>query len=346
MKVVDIRQRTPEWHAWRQEGLSASHCATIMGQNPQVTRLKLWRMLVGIDPWPDLSRIPQVRRGVKLEPLALQAFEDKYGKMGLPICGEMDEHPFIRASFDGLLADGSPVEIKNLSESNHLQVLSLREKSDFYQLYRWQVMHQLIVSGGRRGYLWFWSPKHEPVCLVVDRDDLLVRRIIEALRLFWELVATATPPEADPKRDLIPLERLNLPQWRVIALQRRNKEAELAKLKLQVNELKAQLDELDIQLVEHMGDFHHASAFGVQVTRFNREGPVNWRNVAEELAGGAVPFELVARHQTDSTSAVRVTVDLSFDESKMQPEPTPRVRRLAANPGVDSGDNTAVNFWF
>nr|WP_237143861.1 YqaJ viral recombinase family protein [Pseudomonas fluorescens] len=129
MKIVDIAQRTPDWHEWRREGISATSCAVIMGENPDKTPLELWKELVGIVEPADLSVIPQVRRGVKFEPLALQAFEDKYGKMALPFCAESTAYPFIRASFDGVLDDKSPVEIKNLSETNHLEVLQLREHS-------------------------------------------------------------------------------------------------------------------------------------------------------------------------------------------------------------------------
>jgi len=67
MKVIDIQQRSPEWHEWRKNGISATSCAVIMGENPDKTKLQLWRELVGLDTAPDLACIPQVRRGVKFE---------------------------------------------------------------------------------------------------------------------------------------------------------------------------------------------------------------------------------------------------------------------------------------
>lgn len=329
MKVVDLEQRTPEWQEWRREGVSATSCAIIMGKNPDKTPLELWQELVGIKAPQDLSCIPQVRKGVKLEPLALNAFEEKYGQIGLPICAESSEHPFIRASFDGLLANGSPVEIKNLADGNHLQVLMLREKSEAYQLYYWQVMHQLIVSGASRGYLWFWSPKHEPCCLVVDRDEVLCGQIIEAEKQFWELVETATPPEADPARDFIPLDRLDLNVVRPIASQMRDVNREVAVLKARLEELEQQGDALKAQLMQQLGNFRKVDVLGVRMSAYEIEGRVSWKAVAQALSP-QIPPEILEKSRGEPSRGVRVTVDPDFDESKQPPPPTPVVRRKAA----------------
>lgn len=347
MKVVDLEQRTPEWQEWRRNGVSATSCAIIMGKNPGKTPLELWQELVGIKAPQDLSFIPQVRKGVKLEPLALHAFEEKYGQIGLPICAESSEHPFIRASFDGLLADGAPVEIKNLAESNHLQVLKLREESEAYQLYYWQVMHQLIVSGASRGYLWFWSPKHEPVCLVVDRDEALCAQIIEAEKNFWELVETATPPEADPARDFIPLDQLDLEAVRPIASQMRAISRQMKELKSQLAALERESDRLKDQFLPLLGDFRKADVLGVRVTTFEVEGRVSWKAVAQALAP-EIPTEILEQCRSEPSLGTKVTVDHDFDESQM-PEPTkPIVRKKAQRQPVEAEkqESPLETFWF
>jgi putative phage-type endonuclease len=325
MKIVDIAQRSPEWHEWRRQGVSATSCAVIMGENPDKTPLELWRELVGIDTPPDLGAIPQVRRGVKFEPLALQAFEDKYGQMGMPFCAESEEHPFIRASFDGVITDGSPVEIKNLSDDNHLEVLRLREKSKAYKLYRWQLMHQLIVSGSQKGYLWCWSPKHEPICLVVERDELLIKRIIKAEAAFWAMVTTATPPEADPKRDFIPHNLLDLPKWKLISDARRDTERRLAEAKKLVADIQAEAKRMDDALLGMMGDFRRADAYGVRISKYDVEGRVNWKAVAENL-GPEIPADLIEINRADSHTGLRVTVNLEFDPATYKPDELPQPR--------------------
>jgi len=325
MKVVDIEQRTPEWLEWRRQGISATSCAVILGENPDKTPLELWRELTGMDTPPDLACIPQVRRGVKFEPLALQAFEDKYGQVGLPFCAESDDHPFIRASCDGVLENQSPVEIKNLSDDNHLEVLEKREQSKAYKLYRWQLMHQLIVTGAQQGYLWFWSPKHEPICLVVNRDDLLIQRIIKAEAAFWALVTSLTPPEADPSRDMIPHTMLDMDRWRALASARREAEQQIIRAKKLLAAAQAEGKNLDQELLEMMGDFKRADAFGIRITRYDVDGKVNWRGVAESL-GPEIPPALIDQHRSESHSATRVTINTEFDERNYKPDVFPQPR--------------------
>lgn len=350
MKIVNLSQRTPEWHEWRLDGISASCCAVIMGENPDKTPLELWNELVGITSAPDLSKIPQVKRGQTFEAIALQAFEEKYGQVGLPICAESLEYPFIRASFDGVLEGGTPVEIKNLAEEKHLQVLMLREQSPAYLLYRWQVLHQLIVCGADRGYLWFWSPKHEPCCLVVERDEVLIRKIIRAEKTFWNLVEIGVPPEADSKRDLLPMVKTDESLWKKLAEHRREKEAATAALKAQLAELQKETDDLDNQLkvLVAASGFKRADAHGVKITVYESAGKVDWKALANELTQGEeIPSELVIKHQSNSSLRTRITVDTQFDPNK--PAPLPRIRKQAQEVQPEQElelQPSVAGFWF
>ncbi|KZX56679.1 DNA recombination protein [Stutzerimonas xanthomarina] len=325
MKVIDVQQRSAEWHAWRKGGVSATSCAVIMDQNPDKTKLQLWRELVGLDTPPDLACIPQVRRGVKFEPVALQAFEERYGQLGLPICAESSDYPFMRASFDGLLAGNEPVEIKNLSDDNHLEVLALREKSKAYRLYRWQLLHQMIVSGASRGYLWCWSPKHEPICLVVDLNEAVAQQIIAAERRFWDMVESLTPPEADPKRDLMPHAKIDHDRWSTLAAVRRDKENAALAAKKALEELQNEITVIDDQILALMGDFKRADAYGVRVIQYEVQGRVNWKAVAESVCA-AIPADVVEYHRADSRTATRISVDAEFDETTYKPEVMPQPR--------------------
>ncbi|MCC9289608.1 lambda-exonuclease family protein [Pseudomonas aeruginosa] len=347
MTIVDIAQGTPDWHEWRRVGISATSCAVIMGENADKTPLELWKELVGIVEPADLSVMPQVRSGVKFEALALQAIEDKYGKMALPYCAESTAYPLIRASFDGVLDDKSPVEFKNLSETNDLELLQLREHSMAFKLYRWQVMQQMIVSGARRGYLWFWSPKHQPCCSIVDWDDHLVRRIIQAEVIFWRLVMRRVPPEADPMRDVIPLDRLDVAAWRPLAIARRAMESKFAELKAQFKVLTKEAEDLEAEILLLLGEFRRTDALGVNVTSYEVAGTVDRKGVAHEQEA-VIPPDLIARHQSGSSKATRDSVDGSYDESKAEPEPLPRIRHKvdAIYETVDEPSQIFGTFWF
>ena len=47
VKFCNIDQRTPEWHAWRREGLTATEARTILGQDPYSSLEALWCKKMG-----------------------------------------------------------------------------------------------------------------------------------------------------------------------------------------------------------------------------------------------------------------------------------------------------------
>lgn len=116
MKIVDLKQRTPAWHAWRNAGITASEALVLMG-SPYKTPWRLWAEKRGLVLPEDLSGNPHVQRGIGQEPIARRRFEDRHGVLLLPICAESTEESILRASFDGLTDDGYPVELEAPTEA-------------------------------------------------------------------------------------------------------------------------------------------------------------------------------------------------------------------------------------
>jgi putative phage-type endonuclease len=316
MKIVDIAQRTPEWHEWRKGGISATSLAIILGKNPQKSRRQLWLELKGYATAPDLSVIPQVRKGAKLEPLALQAFEDAYGVIGLPICGQHEVYPWMRASFDGLLDGNDPVEIKNLADGNHLDVLDRRMESDAYQLYKWQVKHQLVVSGAKSGWLWFWSPRHSPIRLQVVLEEGEETFIVEQCRKFWQSVLDDEIPDADPALDPLPVEFLSDEEqqaWMTLSERRKELEKAIKQHEAAMKELQAQAKEQEQELFALMGDFKNADFNGVRITRYEIKGRVDWERIArEEIDSQRIERDLIPKHMKAPTQGCRISVNPEF----------------------------------
>ena len=127
MKITDVIQRTPPWERWRAQGVTASEAAIILGRSPYKTPWRLWAERTGLAREADLSANPHVQRGNALEDDARRAFEERHDTMLLPLCGESEEHPVLRASFDGIADDGSPVELKVPAERTFAEVA---EKTD------------------------------------------------------------------------------------------------------------------------------------------------------------------------------------------------------------------------
>ena len=135
MKVVNVSQRSDAWRVWRSQGVSASEAAIIMNRSPYKTPWRLWAEKTGLVLEQPLDNNPLIRAGIQQEPAALQHFEDKHSVLLLPICGESERYPLMRASFDGLSESNEPVEVKCPHESTFLDVLLNREQSVAYQLY-------------------------------------------------------------------------------------------------------------------------------------------------------------------------------------------------------------------
>jgi hypothetical protein len=58
MKTIDLAQRTPEWHQWRAQGITASESAIILGRSPYKTPWRLWAERTGLAKTEVLSKNP------------------------------------------------------------------------------------------------------------------------------------------------------------------------------------------------------------------------------------------------------------------------------------------------
>lgn len=308
MKIIDIRQRSPEWHAWRNSGVSATSAAVVMGANPDKTVWRLWSEQLGKIPRPDLSMIPQVRLAILLEPHALAWFEERYGKTVLSVCAESSEEPVIRASFDGLTEDDEPVEVKVLSDSNFQDVMDFGEESHHYKLYWWQVQHQLYVSRGSKGYLLFYHTRREPIVFEIARDDVAIAQMVKEELKYWDQVCKGKMPAKDPARDLFMPEGETLAKWVVAATEIRNLEARRRELVEEASKIEERQKELQNELLGLMGNNMLAECEGVRLTRYMQSGRVSWRKIAM-LLDPQFSESKYPEFVTGCTERVKITID-------------------------------------
>ena len=111
-KQVRVRQRTPEWHAFRREHIGSSDAPVIAGESPYRSALALYAEKVG-EPAPideATSRIMLI--GSLMEPIILDWYSDETGRRVRK--GRVLEDraiPWLAASLDGE-AEGRIVEAK------------------------------------------------------------------------------------------------------------------------------------------------------------------------------------------------------------------------------------------
>lgn len=327
MKLIDLVQRTPEWHRWREKGLSASNAAAFMGESPYQTRWGLWAQQRGLIPPPDLDDNYIVQRGVRLEDTVRERFEERHDTLVLPCCGEHDEHPVLRASFDGINDAGEPTEFKVPAPGTYAKVAAETTESTAFKLYWHQVQFQLAVCGAPRGWLVFdpCDPQvGPPIEFLIDRDDAFIngRLIPEALD-FWDMVDKGKEPEKDPERDLFTPTGDAAAAWEADALRYRALQAEIERHKEALKTLEGEQKQITARCVAAMGDFVQADHTGLKVTRFSVAGTIDKDAALAALVPG-LTAEMLEAFRKDAREQVKVTLQKGWTPPKADdPDPPP-----------------------
>jgi putative phage-type endonuclease len=307
MKIVDLTQRSPEWLRWRTQGVTASEAAVVLGRSPYKTPWRLWAERTGQAREADLSANPHVQRGVAWEDMARRAFEERHGTLLLPLCGESEEHPVLRASFDGIADDGSPVELKVPAEHTFAKVAAKKIEAPAFRLYWPQVQHQLFVAGAERGWLVFFGGPERLLEFPVARDaTFLSQELVPKCLSFWEAIAKRREPPRDPARDLCVPVGEELDHWSILAGEYRNRLREKARLDALLKESKEDLGRVEAALIAMMGGFLAAEAAGLKVTRFLQNGSIDYAKALKALLPDLDPSELET-YRRKASERVRVT---------------------------------------
>jgi putative phage-type endonuclease len=119
-----------------------------------------------------------------LEPVARRAYINHTCIEVDPVCVQSLQHAWMRASLDGLSADGRHVvEIKCPGEKDH----QLADSGFVPEKYFAQLQHILAVTG--LAEIHYWSFRFGwPLLLNVNRDDAFVAALIEKESAFWSQV--------------------------------------------------------------------------------------------------------------------------------------------------------------
>lgn len=282
MRIVTLDQRSDEWLAWRRGGIGASEAAVIMGISPFKTKQELWEQKLGMAPGEPMN--PAMQRGVDLEDEARALFIKMSGMEVFPICGEHEQMPFLRVSYDGITFMGdSGVEIKVPGEKTHLMALSGKVPG-----YYWcQIQHQMLVGDMEEMKFFSYRPEmpdpgQRGAIITVARDDLFLEKYVAEATTFWEHVQSETPPCGEAW-----LEAARL--WLIS-----KNELDLAK---------AVEAERKDALILLFGDQEQLKAGGVSVSRSVRKGGLNHDAIYRDY--GIDPDDL-ERYRGDASESIGV----------------------------------------
>ncbi|ANG62616.1 endonuclease [Marinobacterium aestuarii] len=306
MRIVDLSQRTPAWHQWRNGGITASEAPVIMDRSPYKTPWRLWAEKTALVLPDDLSANPNVQRGIQLEPKARLAFEQAHQDLLLPLCAEADHNPLLRASFDGINNAGEPVELKCPTANVFEEVRSAAEQSSAYQLYWVQVQHQILVANASRGWLAFFYAD-ELIEFEIARDDAFLVTLEENARQFWTLIQTRQEPAKCPERDYFVPAGADQSRWAALSHHYLEVNHQAKALEQQLNTHKQAMTEVQQRLVAMMGAFAHAEYAGIKLCRYWVNGTVDYPALIAEQLGG-IDEATLSPYRKPAAERIRLTV--------------------------------------
>ena len=177
---VEFGQGTRAWHDWRKQGIGASDAASILGENPFKTANAV--MAEKLSATIETVNTTQVALGVALEPNARQAYCRSSLTAVEPACVQNTEHTWMRASLDGLSADGQRVIEIKCGRAAYWRTATTGRPPAYYVP---QLQHILAITGLPRIDFVCHFPPLRAICLTIDRDDAYIARLVETEKEFW-----------------------------------------------------------------------------------------------------------------------------------------------------------------
>ena len=218
-------------------------------------------------------------------------------KTGLVLAAQLEANPLVRAGIEDEVK-----AIRHVEESQGTLLLPICAEAEAYPLLRASFDGLTEAS---RGYLYFYHAG-QTVKFEIQRDAVFIKALITTAQAFWLAVTTRTEPLKDPDRDLFLPQGLDIKTWQQLAADYRKNQAKLLDLKNHIERLNGVQDRLEQQLVALMGDYRTAEHSGVRVSRFQVQGPVDYKTALQALAPTLTEDSLTP-YRKKASERVRIT---------------------------------------
>ena len=259
--LYKLIQGTPEWHEHRAKYRNASETAAVMGVSPWQTPYELWLVKTGRKATVETE---VMRHGTATEPAARAAFELESGLIMQPLVMVDGDYS---ASLDGITLLGDTiVEIKCPFRGQTSELWQTVRTGSLPAHYMLQVQHQLMVSKAKIAYLWVYNGQ-QGIGICIEPDEVAYAKIKSAWETFQPYLDSDTPPHMTDQDTLTRSESV----WQQAAQDYLSCKASSDEAQTKADEAKAKL----ISLTSHSRE----SGFGVSVTRFWKQGNVDYKKV-------------------------------------------------------------------
>lgn len=186
-----MKDRT-EWLKARRSGIGGSDVAAILGLSKWKTPLEIYNDKINED-LPVEESNPSIEWGNRLEPVIRQKYADETG-LTVTIPNKTfrhPEYPFMIANVDGLLPDGSVLEIKTARSGADWGEEGTDEIPEHYLT---QVQHYMTVVGAKKCDIAVLIGASDFRIYHVDFDPEISDMLIEEEKAFWQRVVDRNPP--------------------------------------------------------------------------------------------------------------------------------------------------------
>lgn len=203
-RLLNLSQGTPEWHEARKGMFTASNAGAMMGVSPFKTRAELLRELATGET-QEVTSFQQTMfdNGHRVEKKKRAEYEVNVGIEMYPVTLK---HGNYLASMDGLnMFDGADIgwEHKYCARSDKNYDLAL--DGTIPEHYRWQLDHQIMVSGVERIEFWVTNQAETHTAQVMyEKDEERIKQLIGGWEEFaielenYEASEQITPDNMQP----------------------------------------------------------------------------------------------------------------------------------------------------
>lgn len=202
MRIVNVTQGTPEWHAFRLLGVGGSDAPALEGSCPYRTPLKLYLIKSQLEIESDEGKEYIFSKGHQTEAKIRRAFQNEINEEVLPLCGIHDTIDHVRTSLDGFEKNKYGVlEAKLVGK----RVLEDARDEGIIPRHHWvQIQHNMEVAGVDVAQWYGHNGDNYGVRVPVKRDAKFIREQVEREHEFWGRVGSKNPPALTVGDELTP----------------------------------------------------------------------------------------------------------------------------------------------
>lgn len=174
-----------EWLKYRTGGIGGSDVSVIAGINPFRSVHQLWLEKTG-QTEPQESENEYTHFGTLLEPIVRKEFTERTGikVRQKHMLLQSEKYPFMYADLDGVIYQDGELAIFEAKTASQYKMDTWEEGVPAG--YILQVQHYMAVTGAKKAYIAALVGGNHFVYHIVERDDVMIAKIISMEKYFWE----------------------------------------------------------------------------------------------------------------------------------------------------------------